>query len=187
MTVAVTAAGVPGREVTDSGLRQFMRNWPGGAAVVTACRDNRPAGCTVTAFLSVSLNPPLILISLSRQSRTLTAITAQGAFGVNVISWRQRGLARRFAEPDSERFSAVPYRLKHGVPILEGAMAALVCELDRVFVAADHMLVLGRPQWYDFDDSPDPLVVFGGAYQTIGGGRADTAEMTRGQAGTPSR
>lgn len=156
-------------EVTSSGLRQFMRNWPGGAAIVTACRDGRPAGCTVTAFFSVSLNPPLVLISLSRHSRTLTAIAAQGAFGVNVLSWRHRSLASRFAEPQTDRFAGVPYRLQRSVPILENAMASLVCELEQLFPAADHMLVLGRPQWYAFDGSPDPVILFDGTHQTIAG------------------
>ncbi|HZR48592.1 MAG TPA: flavin reductase family protein [Streptosporangiaceae bacterium] len=163
----VTRPALP--EVTSSGLRQFMRNWPGGAAIVTACRDGHPAGCTVTAFFSVSLNPPLVLISLSRQSRTLSAIAEHGAFGVNVLSWRHRGLAGRFAEPHTDRFADVPYRLQDSVPILEDAMAALVCELEQLFPAADHTLVLGRPQWYVCDDSQDPVVLFGGTHQRIAG------------------
>jgi 3-hydroxy-9,10-secoandrosta-1,3,5(10)-triene-9,17-dione monooxygenase reductase component len=89
VTAPLAAIGL-GDGLTQSGvdgpaLRAFMRNWPGGVAIVTARRGRQPIGCTVTAFISVSLNPPLVLVSLAEQSRTRSAITAQGAFGVNVI------------------------------------------------------------------------------------------------------
>lgn len=165
MTTAPVAA--PGHtEVTDIVFRRFMRNWATGVAVVTASAAGRPIGCTVNSFTSVSLHPPLLLVSLSERSRTLAAITERKTFGVNVLSWDRRHLADRFATSD-DRFADVPYRLENHVPLLREAMATAVCAVDRQIVAADHTLVLGRPQWCQSDDDTKPVVFFNGHYQTI--------------------
>jgi flavin reductase (DIM6/NTAB) family NADH-FMN oxidoreductase RutF len=122
----------------------------------------------VNAFTSVSLHPPLVLVCLAAGSRTLAAITARDAFGINVLAWRQRHLAQQFAAASGDRFADVAYRLEHGMPVLEGAMAAAVCEVDRTIVAADHVLVLGRPLWCACaDDNPDPVIFCGGWYRTF--------------------
>jgi 3-hydroxy-9,10-secoandrosta-1,3,5(10)-triene-9,17-dione monooxygenase reductase component len=172
VTTSPAAIGL-GHALTQSGvdgpaLRAFMRNWPGGVAIVTARRGRQPTGCTVTAFISVSLNPPLVLVSLAEQSRTLSAITAQGAFGVNVIPWDQRHLAERFAATSPDKFIGVNYRWRGGVPVLLGAMAAMVCSVDQVLAASDHILIFGRPTWCDHDGGTDPVILFGGAYSPLG-------------------
>jgi flavin reductase (DIM6/NTAB) family NADH-FMN oxidoreductase RutF len=118
-------------------------------------------------MLSVSLDPPLILISLSARSRTLAAITAQGAFGINVLAAREQQLAERFARSGGDRFAGVRYRFERGVPLLDSAIATAVCRLEQTVAAADHILLLGRPQWCVQDGGPDPLIFLGGAYQTL--------------------
>jgi 3-hydroxy-9,10-secoandrosta-1,3,5(10)-triene-9,17-dione monooxygenase reductase component len=153
--------------VTGPTFRHFMCSWATGVAVVTSSLGQRPVGCTVNAFTSVSLHPPLGLVSLSERSRTLAAISACDAFGLNLLAWRQCHLARQFATATDDRFAGVPFRLEHGVPVIEGAMAAAVFTLERVIVAADHVLVLGRPRWCDCDDRPDPMIFFNGRYQAL--------------------
>lgn len=155
--------------VTGPAFRDFMRGWPGGVAVVTATGPDGPAGCTVTAFMSVSLDPPLALVSLSQRSRTLAAIAGQGAFGVSLLPWRERHLATRFAVRPGDRFAGVGYRLQHGVPLLNAAMAAAVCELDQVITAADHVLLLGRPRWCHSDGSGEPAIFCSGSYSRPAG------------------
>ena len=167
MTAPPTGIEVSQSGVDGPALRAFMRNWPGGAAIVTARCVRRPAGCTVTAFISVSLNPPLTLVSLAEQSRTLSAITAEGVFGVNVLPWRQRRLAEKFAGRSPDKFADVSYRWQCGVPVLVDAMAAMVCSLDRIVAVADHILIFGRPTWFDQDGGSDPIIVFGGTYSTF--------------------
>jgi flavin reductase (DIM6/NTAB) family NADH-FMN oxidoreductase RutF len=162
VTISAEQAAVTGRA-----FRSFMRNWATGVTVVTSSFGQHPIGCTVNAFTSVSLHPPLVLISLAEQSRTLAAIMTRDAFGINLLAWRQRHLAQQFAAASDDRFTEVPYRLECGVPVLEGAMAAAVCEVERAIVAADHVLVLGRPQWFDCADSPDPVIFFGNGYRTF--------------------
>ncbi|MFG3259916.1 flavin reductase family protein [Streptomyces sp. NPDC048172] len=154
-------------------VRGFMRAWATGVAVVTSTLDGEPAGCTVNAFLSVSLRPPLLLVSLANGSRTLAAVHAHGAFGINVLGWDQRRLAARFAggaAHHADRFAGLAWRPHAGVPVLEGAVAACVCVRERLIGAADHTLVLGRPVWTDAGTPAEPgapVVYHGNRYQPL--------------------
>ncbi len=163
----MTAAtpGIEGAAVAGPEFRRFMRSWPTGVAVVTSADGQAPVGCTVNAFVSVSLRPPLILISLALTSRTLAAIGAAGAFGVNVLARTQPGLARHFATSGDDRFTGLSYRWEYGVPLLAEATATAVCVLERTITVADHALVLGSPRWCACDHGRDPLVFAAGAYQ----------------------
>jgi flavin reductase (DIM6/NTAB) family NADH-FMN oxidoreductase RutF len=147
-------------------FRRFMRSWATGVAVVTSVAG-RPVGCTVNALLSVSLHPPLLLISLGEHSSTLAAVKASGRFAANLLGARQRQLAERFAAPVDDRFAGVAYRLAHGVPVIDGTVAATVCAVEQIVPAADHMLVLGRPLWCVGQERPDPAIYFGGGYRTV--------------------
>ncbi|MDI5942582.1 MULTISPECIES: flavin reductase family protein [Micromonospora] len=149
-------------------LREFMRSWATGVAVVTSRAAGHPVGCTVNAFTSVSLHPPLLLVSLARTSRTLAAITAEGGFAVNLLGRRQRALADRFATGAVEdRFAGVAHRALDGMPLLDGAMAAAVCAVTQLIAVADHVLVLGSPYWCEATDDADPAVFLGGRYRTV--------------------
>ena len=164
----MTAGPVP--IVAGSALRRFMRRWPGGIAIVTTAAGaggTKPTGCTVSAFISVSLCPPLVLISLAGRSRTLSAVAERQAFCVNVLAESQRELAVRFAEPSPDRFADVAFRWEHGVPVLDGTVAAAICDVRRTVAAGDHALVLGAPRWCRQDEEADPMVFFGGAYYTL--------------------
>lgn len=158
---------VVGETVAGESLRGFMRRWATGVAVVTVHRHGRPAGCTVNAFTSVSLDPPLLLISLAATSHTLAAITEAGVFGVNLVEWSQRHLAAQFAERTEDRFRGTPYQLIAGAPVLDGALAATVCVVAQAIPAADHVLVLGTPRWCDAGEGDTPAVFFGGAYTRL--------------------
>jgi flavin reductase (DIM6/NTAB) family NADH-FMN oxidoreductase RutF len=156
--------------VTGTQLRTFMRSWATGVAVVTSSQVGTPVGCTVNAFTSISLSSPLLLISLAETSRTLTAITACEAFGVNLLSARQRRLAERFATGLGDRFAGVPYRMVCGVPVLTGAMAVAACEVVQTTSLADHVLLFGRPLWLGPVTTTDPVVFFGGRYRALSSG-----------------
>jgi flavin reductase (DIM6/NTAB) family NADH-FMN oxidoreductase RutF len=161
-------------------FRRFMRRWATGVAVVTTSVAGWPAGCTVNSFTSVSLAPPLLLVSMSNASRTLSAVIRQGMFGVNLLGCRQRQLAELFATTAADHFRDVPFRMRYGVPVLDGTIAAAVCALESYLPVADHVLLLGTPHWctqqshtepdcagQDGDDrSGQPMVFFAGQYLT---------------------
>lgn len=150
--------------VSGTAWRRFMRNWPGGVAVVTAALDGRPAGCTINSFMSVSLRPPLLLISLACTSRTLSAITATNRFGINVLAGHQWGLAEQFATGADDKFATVRYCWQSGIPVLEDTSATAVCIIERAIDVADHVLVLGYPQSCWSVDGVHPLIFAGHAY-----------------------
>ncbi|HTI23526.1 MAG TPA: flavin reductase family protein [Kutzneria sp.] len=155
------------RTLTGADFRAFMRAWPTGVAVVTSTAGPEPVGCTVNTFTSVSLCPPLLLISLARHSGTLAAITRRESFGVNVIGFADRQLATRFAT-GGDRFAGVSWRARLGIPVLDAAMAAVVCDVHQVVEVADHVLVIGRPRWCDRRDGGDPLVFFDADHHRLG-------------------
>lgn len=159
------------RDAADPGeFRRFMRMWATGIAVVTSRSSTLPVGCTVTALTSVSLDPPLLLISLDHRSNTLAALMKQRRFGLNLLAAHQSRLAARFATASSDRFGGVAHELIENVPILDGALAAAVCRVERTIAVADHVLVLGFPGWCGGSgrerDRP-PLIRFDGASQPL--------------------
>lgn len=156
-----------GEVVSGVVLRDFMRGWATGVAVVTSCLVDAPVGCTVNAFTSVSLDPPLVMVSLAETSRTLTAITASQTFGVNVLSGSQPHLASHFASAPGDRFTGVSHKVVNGVPVLAGALAVMVCTVAETINLADHVLVFGRPRWVTPPATADPAVFFGGRYRSL--------------------
>jgi len=165
---APVPAESPQASVTGPMLRDFMRSWTTGVAVVTSALAGRPVGCTVNAFTSVSLRPPLVLVSLSDTSRTLAAITAGGRFAVNLLDRRQCRLAEHFATAVADRFADLEHRTWGGTPVLDGALGVVLCTVTQVLKVADHGLVLGAPIRCEVRADADPAVFFGGRYRSVG-------------------
>ena len=136
-----------------------MRHWPSGVAVVTTAGPRGPVGCTVVALMSLSVEPPLLAISLGEDSRTLEAIRRTDLFGVSILAAAQRELSERFANcAREERFTGVELRVEHGVPLLAGAAAQMVCAVQQLEQIADHVLVVGAPIWQSVDPGRAPLL-----------------------------
>jgi flavin reductase (DIM6/NTAB) family NADH-FMN oxidoreductase RutF len=153
--------------LTGADFRAFMRTWPTGIAVVTSTAGQDPVGCTVNAFTSISLRPPLLMISLALRSGTLAAIRRRESFGVNVLGFAHRRLAARFAT-GGDRFAGVPWSTHLGIPVLDAATAAAVCDVRQVVEVADHVLVFGSPCWCAQRGEDDPLVFFDSAHRQLG-------------------
>ena len=136
-----------------------MRHWPSGVAVVTTAGPTGPVGCTVVALMSLSVEPPLLAVSLGEESRTLEAIRHTDLFGVSILAAAQRELSERFANcAREERFTGVELRVEHGVPLLAGAAARMVCAVQQLEQIADHVLVVGAPIWQSVDPGRAPLL-----------------------------
>jgi flavin reductase (DIM6/NTAB) family NADH-FMN oxidoreductase RutF len=131
-------------------FRTLLRRHAAGVVVITAPgRDGtaRPAGFTATSFTSVSLDPPLVSFCLDRRSSSWPTLEDAPFVGVHVLTESQEHLARRFATSGIDRF-AEPVRWSagpHGVPVLDGALAVLVCRVAERVHAGDHAIVLAEP------------------------------------------
>jgi len=147
-------------------LRSLMSRWVTGVAVVTSTDGTGPRGATTNALTSLSLQPLLVLVALDHGSNTLDAVRNSGRFCINVLAADQDELARRFATKASgeEKLAGVPHQLIDGVPVLDGAVAWLACELDHELEGGDHTILLGRPLEAGSEPDAQPLVFHGGRF-----------------------
>ncbi|MZE81039.1 flavin reductase family protein [Streptomyces xinghaiensis] len=130
--------------VDETSYRRTMSRFPSCVTVITAATPAGATGCTATSVMSLSLRPPTLVVSLRSAGRTLGDVLSAGEFAVNVLSWNQRELCRRFAAGDPRhRFDGVPYSLWDGVPVLDDASATVVCRLAEAVPALDHTLLMG--------------------------------------------
>jgi 3-hydroxy-9,10-secoandrosta-1,3,5(10)-triene-9,17-dione monooxygenase reductase component len=126
-------------------FRSAMGCFLTGVTIVTSAGAQGPTGMTVNSLTSVSLVPCQILVCLKLDSLTGASIRESGRFAVNLLANDQKDLAMRFARPAPNRFEGADYTLdEHGVPLLGGALAHLVCDLDCVHVSGDHDIFIGN-------------------------------------------
>lgn len=158
------------RAVDPRAFRDTLGRFPTGVAVVTASGPDGPAGLTTNAFSSLSLDPALVLVCFDRGSRTLEVVRATARFAVNVLRAGDEDLAALFAgkQPHPEKFAAVTHTEDHGVPVLDTALAWLVCDLEALHTGGDHEIGVGRVSALGSDPAGEPLVFFGGSYRALG-------------------
>lgn len=124
-------------------FRAAMGNVAGPVSVVTTHAAGKPAGTTVSAFVSLSMEPPMLLVSLMRGSYLLSLLSVGSTVGVNVLGSEQAALATQFTGRHEERFRGVEWVLLDGAPALAGAHAWVSLRVARLVPAGDHVLVLG--------------------------------------------
>lgn len=153
--------------MTDAGIdsrsfRNALGRFATGVTVITISTQDGVHGMTANAFTSVSVDPPLVLVSVSRQARTHGYLSAARRFGVSILSVEQEAYAWHFAGRPRDGLKA-PFVWKREVPLLQDALAHLVCGVEATYPGGDHTLFLGRVQelWYR-DGSP--LTVFRGRF-----------------------
>lgn len=150
-------------------FRDTLGAFPTGVAVVTAAGERGPAGLTTNAFSSVSLHPPLVLVCFDHGSRTLDVVRETGRFAVNVLRAGQEDLATLFAgkAPHPEKFAAVTHTEVHGVPVLDGALAWLVCDVAAMHAGGDHEIGVGAVTALGSDPGGEPLVFHAGRFRSL--------------------
>lgn len=155
---------------------QVFRNGMGrlatGVTVITT-RDTSfaPQGLTIGSFVSLSLDPPLVMWSITEHSYCSPIFALAEMFAVNVLAKDQEIVARNFCKP-IDRFSTVGWQDGFdGLPLIDGAVAWIECARERMFTEGDHRLFIGRVLRMRTFDRP-PLLHFRGKYAAI----ADQAE-----------
>ena len=130
-------------------FRGAMRHLAGGVSLITVGRDKDISGMTVTSVSSLSIEPATLIVSVSRESSSWPLLRRHGAFGVNILNADQLDLAERFAGrggvKGADRFAGAKWRTGlSGTPLLEGALAAIDCDVEEVFERHSHAIVIGR-------------------------------------------
>jgi 3-hydroxy-9,10-secoandrosta-1,3,5(10)-triene-9,17-dione monooxygenase reductase component len=149
-------------------FRRAMALLPTAVTVLTAPGDEGPAGATANAVASLSLEPPLMIAALDRDSRTLTTVRTAGSFGINVLAADQEELARAFATkaPHPEKWTDVTWDDEAGVPIIDGCVLWVACGLRDTHDGGDHVIVTGGIESIGANDG-EPLLFHAGAYRGL--------------------
>lgn len=161
-------------------LRSAMSHFPTGVTVVTSGRDEEAEAMTANAVLSVSLDPPLFLVSVHKDARLNPRIRREGHFAVNLLADDQEGLSRLFSSPERSSGPQAVNSLGGGYgstgdPLAAGALAVVECELSEVYPGGDHDLFLGRVVGVRLGDTRKaPLTFHEGGYPTLGAPQAPT-------------
>lgn len=144
--------------------RRALGQFATGVCVVTTRdADGHPQGLTVNSFSSVSLTPPLVLWSLTRDSSIYPAFEQSGHFAVNVLAADQMEVSNRFASP-GERFQGLEWESGHAdLPLLSGCLANFECKTVAAHPGGDHVVFIGEVMRYDARPG-EPLIYAGGRY-----------------------
>lgn len=155
--------------ITPDDFRAALSRFAGGVTVVTT-KDagGRIHGITVSAFSSVSLEPPLVLICIEKAAGSHYAFGESGVFAVNILSSSQADISERFASQLADKFEGVD--LDHngdGIPLIQGCLANLECHLVDTLDGGDHSIFLGRVKHAALYEG-DPLIYFRSGYHAVG-------------------
>ncbi|MGA7616563.1 MAG: flavin reductase family protein [Thermoanaerobaculia bacterium] len=148
-------------------FRQALGHFASGVTVVTTEAEGVRHGMTVSAFCSLSLEPPLVLICIDKDASLHPVITSAANFAVNVLSADQDLHSRRFASRGDEKFEGIathPGTL--GAPLLDGALARIECRVHDRFDGGDHSIVVGEVVHAEIEEG-DPLIYFRGGYAEL--------------------
>jgi flavin reductase (DIM6/NTAB) family NADH-FMN oxidoreductase RutF len=129
-------------------LKQVMRSWITGVAIITACQAGVFHGMTVNSFTSIALSPPTVMVALQHSTRTQKAVKTGRVFGVTILGIDQETLAKRFAGQmgeDQPRFAGLEtFTLVTGVPLITGGLAFLDCQVVNAFDVGATTIFLGE-------------------------------------------
>jgi flavin reductase (DIM6/NTAB) family NADH-FMN oxidoreductase RutF len=155
--------------VDQEAFKQALRGWASGVTVVTSRSGDRVHGMTVSAFSSVSADPPLVLVCANRSSTTHRMIEEGGVFGVNILAAHQREVSNLFATPNNEeiRLESVSWTAgETGVPLLDEAVVALECRVTKAYPEGSHTIYVGQVEAVHTSNR-EPLVYHRGGYRSL--------------------
>ena len=150
-------------------FRSVLGRFASGITVVTTRDgDERDVGMTVSAFCSVSLEPPLVQVCVDRRASLYGALAASSRYGVSILAAEQEALSRRFATAEStRRFDGIGYRRgDSGVVLLDDALAQLECRIVVAHEVGDHTMFVGEVESATAR-SAGPLLYYRGGYAQL--------------------
>jgi flavin reductase (DIM6/NTAB) family NADH-FMN oxidoreductase RutF len=148
-------------------FRQAMGKFATGVTVVATEVDRKVHGMTANAFMSVSLNPTLVVVSIAEKAQMLEYMKKSKQFSVNILSAEQKELSMIFAGQLKEN-REVSFDQLGGVPVLPGAIAQVVCEVSAAHVEGDHTLFIGKVKEIQVNEHRgEPLIYYSGQYRSL--------------------
>jgi flavin reductase (DIM6/NTAB) family NADH-FMN oxidoreductase RutF len=146
-------------------FRNTLGRFASGVTVITTQHEEHTHGMTANAFVSVSLDPPLILVSIDNRANMHRLLSVGNRYGVSVLAEDQESLSNHFAGRTLEGL-LIPFITKHEMPLLDGAVAHLVARVVDIHPTGDHSLYIGQVEYLDWREGK-PLLFFAGNYQQL--------------------
>lgn len=135
-----------------------------GVAIVTSSHQDVNRGMTCNAFCSISLTPPILLVSLSKNGRTAQLIQQSQVFALNILSSEQKELAEKFAikpQADVDRFEGVDWKVQEtGSPVFLHSQCYFDCRVTQSLIVGDHLLFFGEVADFHYDSHKNPLIYY---------------------------
>lgn len=156
---------IGGTSMEDRKFRNAMGKFATGVTVITTEVDGITHGMTANAFMSVSLNPKLIVVSIGEKASMLEKIKSSGKYAVNVLSAQQQELSMNFAGQMKESLD-VQFDSLNGFPVLPGAIVQVVCDVVSEYTEGDHTLFIGKVLDLHVEDH-EPLLYYNGGYRSL--------------------
>ena len=149
-------------------FKDAMANLASGVAVVTYAAGAKKGGLTVTSFVSVSMDPPLVLFCLKKDTASHAEIIFSGGFAVNILAKEQEPLSNAFAGKNDKNMLIEQTGFEQGnSPLLKNCLANLDCKIENSYDGGDHSIIVGRVLAAASDTSKQPLLYFQRAYHSI--------------------
>lgn len=154
--------------IEESKFRTAMGHFASGVTVVTTRNGEELGGLTVSAFCSLSLDPPLVLICIDKGVTSHDAISSAGRFAINILSADQEEISRRFASRAEDKFDGIgTTEGAGGVPLITGCLATIECRLKEELPGGDHTIFIGEVDQVEIGEG-EPLVYFRSGYRELG-------------------
>jgi len=152
-------------------MREAMRQWATGVTIVSSLHEGVRHGMTVSSFTSISLEPPLVLVSLSKEARTHDLVQHSGVFGITLLNQAQEQISDRFAgrtSEDQDRFAGLEtFTLNTGAPFLRDGLSFLDCRVISVQEVGDHSLFIGQVIGLQVGPNGAPLIYYDRSYRRL--------------------
>jgi flavin reductase (DIM6/NTAB) family NADH-FMN oxidoreductase RutF len=150
-------------EMDDRMFRNAMGKFATGVTIITTELDGEVHGMTANAFMSVSLNPRLVVISIGEKAKMLNKINESGKFAVNILGEDQKKVSMQFAGQIKEEQGEIEFETLGELPVIKNSLANISCKVSSQQVAGDHTLFIGEVTDIVLREGT-PLIFFEGKY-----------------------
>ena len=148
-------------------FRGAMRRLASGVVLVTTCgADGQPYGIAMTAIMSLSMDPPSMLLAVNRTASLCEPLLASGEFSINIMAWDDAEACQSFVSaPAAERFATMDWNMgERGLPLLTSSVANILCSIDKAEPFGSHMVIRGLVQKVVLGEDRNPLLYVAGRY-----------------------
>ena len=157
------------RSIPTARLRQVMGHFPTGVTVITGMDGSEPVGFTAQSFMSLSLDPPLVLLAAMKASTSWPRIRASGAFCANILSDEQEDVSRAFAVSGGDKFRGIGWNPApgSGSPLIRDSLAFVDARIKEELDGGDHTIVVAEILDLGVEEDAGPLLFYRGGYASL--------------------